>query len=213
LNVAESLYNAHYQLGVAKQEAGDLLGAQESFQAAIEIIPERLKARHKAEEIAWLLVPPTPTATPTITPTMTPTTTPTPTATPTPDPSHQRIVVDISEQQMYVYLDEKLLWQWTVSTGEPGKDTATGSFAVLSKIDNAYGSTWDLDMPHWLGIYRSGPLENGIHGLPVQRATGSKLWEGLLGQRVSYGCIILNDENAQTLYDWAHIGTPVIVQW
>jgi len=121
-------------------------------------------------------------------------------------------VVDISEQRMYVYEGDRLLWKWVVSTGEPGRDTAIGQFAIQSKIKMAYASTWNLDMPYWLGIYWSGPLENGIHALPIQRDSGYKLWDGYLGQRVSYGCIILSDENARTLFNWAKMGTPVIIQ-
>jgi lipoprotein-anchoring transpeptidase ErfK/SrfK len=44
------------------------------------------------------------------------------------------------------------------------------------------------------------------------------LWDGYLGQRVSYGCVILSDEDAATLYDWAEVGTkikivPSLNQW
>ena len=35
------------------------------------------------------------------------------------------------------------------------------------------------------------------------------LWDGYLGQRVSYGCVILSDEDAATLYDWTEVGTKV----
>jgi lipoprotein-anchoring transpeptidase ErfK/SrfK len=121
-------------------------------------------------------------------------------------------VVDVSEQRMYVYEGDDLRWKWVVSTGEPGRDTAIGQFAVQSKIPMAYASTWNLDMPNWLGIYWSGPLENGIHALPIQRHTGYKLWDGFLGQRVSYGCVILSENHAEKLYEWAKIGTPVTIQ-
>lgn len=207
LDVTETLHSAYYNLGMARQEAGDLAGAQESYQSAVDLIPKRLLARQKLEEVSWLLLPPTPTRIPTATPT------PTPIPTPTPEPGPKRIVVDVSEQRMYVYEGDTLLWDWVTSTGEPGKDTAVGSFSVRSKIAMAYASSWNLDMPHWLGIYQSGPLENGIHALPIQRATGVKLWEGYLGQRVSYGCIILSDENARTLFDWAELDVPVDIQW
>jgi hypothetical protein len=60
-----------------------------------------------------------------------------------------------------------------------------------------------------MGIYWSGPLENGIHALPIVKHTGHKLWDGFLGQRVSYGCVILSDEDAATLYDWVAIGATV----
>jgi tetratricopeptide (TPR) repeat protein len=202
LDVTELLYSSYYNLGLAQQATGDLVGAQASYQAAIELLPEEPLARDKAAEVAWLLQPPTPTPVPT----------PVPTPPPTPEPDPQRIVVDVSEQRMYVYDRDDLLWEWVVSTGEPGRDTAIGQFAIQSKIPMAYASTWNLDMPHWLGIYWSGPMENGIHALPIKRDTGYKLWDGFLGQRVSYGCVILSDENAETLYNWARIGTPVTIQ-
>ena len=201
------LYGAYFNLGVALQNAGQLVEAQQAFQSALSIRPDQPDAQQKVQEIAALLRPPTPTPSPT------PTATPLPTATPTAGPEDQLILVDISEQRMYVYENGRLLWNWVVSTGEPGRDTATGHFRVLDKIEMAYASTWNLDMPYWLGIYYSGPLENGIHALPINRATGVKLWEGLLGRRVSYGCVILSDENARTLFEWAQIGTPVIIQW
>ena len=77
---------------------------------------------------------------------------PAPGPAPAPVGTGQRILVDISEQRMYVYQDGGLLWNFVVSTGEPGRDTQPGNYSVLNKIPNAYGSTWDLWMPNWLGI-------------------------------------------------------------
>lgn len=124
----------------------------------------------------------------------------------------KRIVVDLSAQRMYVYQNGGLLWNWVVSTGLPGRDTAVGHYKVQNKIPNAYASTWNLRMPYWLGIYWAGSLQNGIHALPIQ-ANGQRLWEGYLGQRVSFGCVILSTQNAQTLYNWATVGTPVDIVW
>ncbi len=124
----------------------------------------------------------------------------------------KRIVVDLSSQRMYVYQNGQLLWNWVVSTGLPGRDTAVGHYKVLNKIPNAYASTWNLQMPYWLGIYWAGRLQNGIHALPIQ-SNGQRLWEGYLGQRVSYGCVILGTQNAATLYNWATVGTPVDIVW
>jgi lipoprotein-anchoring transpeptidase ErfK/SrfK len=45
--------------------------------------------------------------------------------------------------------------------------------------------------------------------LPIVKHTGDKLWDGYLGQRVSYGCVILSDDDAATLYDWTEVGTKV----
>jgi lipoprotein-anchoring transpeptidase ErfK/SrfK len=109
---------------------------------------------------------------------------------------------------MYVYEGDRLIWKWVVSTGEPGRSTRIGHFRVLDKIPNAYASRWNLQMPHWLGIYYAGASENGIHALPIL-SNGQRLWAGFLGQRVSYGCVILGVEEARLLYEWAEVGTPV----
>jgi lipoprotein-anchoring transpeptidase ErfK/SrfK len=38
------------------------------------------------------------------------------------------------------------------------------------------------------------------------------MWGGLLGQRASYGCIILSKSAARKLYNWAEIGTAVEIR-
>ncbi len=129
-----------------------------------------------------------------------------------PSCGNKLILIDISEQHMYVYQDGALVYSWVVSTGEPGRDTAAGNYTVLNKIPNAYGATWDLWMPDWLGIYWAGNLQNGIHALPILSG-GQRLWDGYLGMRVSFGCVILGIEEAHTLYEWAEVGTPVTIQW
>ncbi len=125
--------------------------------------------------------------------------------------SNHLIVVDISEQHMYVYEGETLVFSFVASTGLPGLDTARGTFHVQSKIENAYGSTWDIWMPHWLGIYWAGYLENGIHSLPILPG-GGRLWEGYLGAPISYGCVVLGISEAEQLWNWAQLGDTVIVQ-
>jgi len=85
-------------------------------------------------------------------------------------------------------------------------------FQVLSREESAYASLWDLEMPHFIGIYASGPgFTNGIHALPIL-SSGQRLWEGALGTRASYGCIILGIAEAEELFAWAEIGVTVEVR-
>jgi lipoprotein-anchoring transpeptidase ErfK/SrfK len=121
------------------------------------------------------------------------------------------ILVDISEQYMYVYEGDVLVNGFVSSTGM-NNSTRTGTFSVLDKIPSAYGATWDIWMPNWLGIYWSGSMENGIHALPIL-PNGATLWAGYLGVPISYGCVVLDTYDAQWLYDWADIGMPVQIQW
>jgi lipoprotein-anchoring transpeptidase ErfK/SrfK len=121
------------------------------------------------------------------------------------------ILVDISEQHMYVYENDVLIYSFIASTGM-GNSTRVGTFSVLNKIPNAYGATWNIWMPDWLGIYWSGSLQNGIHALPIL-PNGATLWAGFLGTPISYGCVVLDTYDAQALYNWADIGTPVEIRW
>ena len=121
------------------------------------------------------------------------------------------ILVDISEQHMYVYENNALIYSFVASTGI-NNATRVGTFAVQTKLPNAYGATWNIWMPNWLGIYYSGSLENGIHALPIL-PNGATLWEGFLGRPVSYGCVVLGTTDSILLYDWAEMGTTVEIQW
>jgi len=170
---------------------------------------------------------PTYTPTPTSTPTPSPTPSPTEAPTPTPLPplltgeaiqpqalstsNGKLIVVDISEQHLYAYESETLVFSFIASTGM-GNSTRIGTFSVLDKIPNAYGANWNIWMPDWLGIYWSGYLENGIHALPILPG-GVRLWAGYLGTPISYGCVVLGVEEARSLYNWADVGTLVVIQW
>lgn len=121
------------------------------------------------------------------------------------------ILIDISEQHMYVYEGDALVFSFVSSTGM-NNATRVGSFSVLNKIPNAYGATWNIWMPNWLGIYWSGSLQNGIHALPIL-PNGGQLWAGYLGIPISYGCVVLGAYESQLLYNWAEIGTPVEIRW
>jgi len=178
------LYQAYYRQGLARQTAGELRTAQKNYEQALALNKEGKEAQTALTQVAFLLTLSTPT------------------------PLAKRIEIYIGQQRMYVYNGNHLIWNWVVSTGEPGRDTRTGHFKVQTKIPNAYASRWDLQMPYWLGIYYAGVSENGIHALPIL-SNGQRLWDGFLGQRVSYGCVILGEKEARLLYEWAEIGTPV----
>jgi tetratricopeptide (TPR) repeat protein len=196
----EILYSAYFNQGLASQANGSLEEALDDFERAAKILPNVAEARHKAEEVASLLDQSLSTSTSVITDTLI-------------SGGNKLVVVDISEQRTYIYQGNYLVDEFVVSTGAPGRDTAIGEFEIQNKIPVAYASTWNLDMPFWLGIYWSGPLQNGFHALPTVRHTGVTMWDGYLGQRVSYGCIILSQEDAKYLYNWVDVGTPVEIQW
>jgi len=163
---------------------------------------------------------PSPTPLPSSTPTFTDTTLPTNTIRPSPrlpaikssTPQRlagdgQLIVVSISEQHLYAYQGGTLIDSFIVSTGIRNS-THTGTFHILDKLTDPYSDPWGFWMPDWMGIYYVGDLEDGFHALPVLPG-GQHLWGEDLGTPASYGCIVLSVDDAQTLYNWAQVGTTV----
>jgi len=124
-----------------------------------------------------------------------------------------RFVVSTSQQRCRLYQGNSLLYDWRCSTGRYGAATKPGSYHVQSKLQKAYGSTWNIWMPYWLGIYWAGSTENGIHGLPWNATTGVQLWSGYVGTPVTFGCIMLDNTAARTLYNLAYIGMPVEIKY
>ena len=125
--------------------------------------------------------------------------------------SSSSFLVSLSRQQCWVFHGEQLKEQWNCSTGYGEWITRTGTFQVQTMLETAKSGAYRLDMPYWLGIYDVGEYENGIHGLPVSWDTGEKLWDGLIGQPATFGCAMLDDEDAAALFDLAYLGMPIHV--
>lgn len=126
----------------------------------------------------------------------------------------KRVVVSISQQRVWVYENDALIWEWVASTGINDSPTWPGVYQILSFETNAYAGNWDLNMPWFMGVYRPIPgsdFTNGFHGFPT-RGGGQLLWENSLGRKVTYGCILLSNTNVQLLWDWAETGVVVEIQ-
>lgn len=122
-----------------------------------------------------------------------------------------RFVASISEHRCWLYKEGQLIGDWACSSGRKAAPSVPGSYRIQSKIRDAYGSRWDFWMPYWLGLYYAGNTENGIHGLPYNKKTGRRTWEGLVGTPITFGCIMLDDANAKKLFETAYIGMPVVI--
>lgn len=123
------------------------------------------------------------------------------------------VKVSISQQRCWVFDGGSVLYDWKCSTGRRSSPTKPGTYYVQSKIRTAYGSAWDIWMPYWLGIYWAGSTENGFHGMPWNASNGRETWPGLVGTPITYGCIMLTNDNARTLWELAYIGMPVVIEY
>jgi LysM repeat protein len=123
-----------------------------------------------------------------------------------------KFVASISQQRCWLYQGGAVIAKWACSTGRRGAATRPGTYKVQSKLGKAWGSSWNFWMPYWLGIYWAGSTENGIHGLPYNPKTGAQTWAGMVGTKITFGCVMLENPHANMLWDMAWIGMPVIIQ-
>jgi lipoprotein-anchoring transpeptidase ErfK/SrfK len=97
--------------------------------------------------------------------------------------------IDLSDQEMTVFLDEVALYRWPVSTARAGKFTPVGLYSVQSMKRRHYSTLYHNAPMPW-SIFFSGNF--AIHGTNQT---------GRLGTPASAGCVRLHPENAETLYN------------
>jgi len=118
------------------------------------------------------------------------------------------IDINLAQQIMTTFEDGKLLDTYMVYSGKPGYETPPGNYKIENKAPRAWSSEFGLFMPWWNALVPSGKF--GIHELP-EWPGGYKEGANHLGTPVSHGCVRLGVGPAKTVYDWAPIGTPVVV--
>lgn len=125
-------------------------------------------------------------------------------------PYNKYIEVNISEQKLKYFNNGDKVDEFLVSTGIYGFDTPTGIFNVFSKTPSA----------RMTGFYGPGsPLNYDLPGVPwVMSFLGpytihGTYWHNNFGNQMSHGCINLPTPKAYELYQWADIGTTVVVHY
>lgn len=123
----------------------------------------------------------------------------------------KRIVIDRSEQKLYAYEDETLFMELTISTGLKLTPTPRGTFNVFKKTPSRYmqgplpnlpaDQYYDLPGVPWNLYFTHGGAV--IHGA---------YWHDNFGSPYSHGCVNLPVDEARILYNWAPLGTTVIVR-
>lgn len=125
---------------------------------------------------------------------------------------YRYIQVNLTAQTLSYYENGRLIGFHRVSTGKWSTPTPVGTFTIKNKMPIAYSKPYDLYMEWWMAFTPDGSY--GLHALPFWKlANGGRKYEGVghIGTPVSHGCIRQSDDDAKALYDWATVGTPVIV--
>jgi LysM repeat protein len=114
----------------------------------------------------------------------------------------KQIIVNLRDQRIYAYEDGRLVRSVLASTGLPATPTVRGSFKVQRKYTSQLmsGPGYYLPNVQWIMYFYAG---YAIHGT---------YWHNNFGQPMSHGCVNLPNDEALWFYEWAPVGTPVLVQ-
>jgi hypothetical protein len=85
----------------------------------------------------------------------------------------------------------------------------SGTFSVFSK--SATSRAGSLTLEYMVRWYQARRLAVGFHAIPVNRRGRPIQSEAQLGTPLSRGCVRQRLEDARFLWDWAPIGTTVVV--
>lgn len=120
------------------------------------------------------------------------------------------IFADISKFRIYAYEGANLAQSFPMSSGKSSTPTPTGSYKVISKVrvktmtsggnknSKDYYSVPNIE---WVAYFKSGGY--AMHGV---------YWHNKFGiENTSHGCMGMSNSDAQWVYNFVDIGTPVII--
>jgi lipoprotein-anchoring transpeptidase ErfK/SrfK len=120
------------------------------------------------------------------------------------------LYVDLSDFKMVAYEGATPVRTFAISSGASRFPTVTGNYKVYAKIRSQTMKGGDgtpenplYEVPNveWIGYFYK---DYGIHGV---------YWHNNFGiKNSSHGCVGIPNTDAQWLYNWYSIGTPVIVR-
>ncbi|HSX47754.1 MAG TPA: L,D-transpeptidase family protein [Patescibacteria group bacterium] len=121
------------------------------------------------------------------------------------------IEVDLTNKRLYAYQHADLINTYLVTAGAPKTPTVTGQYAIYTKHisqnmtgENVDGSTYFQPNVPWVNYFYGGYAIHGNYWRPIS-------YFGNVNS--SHGCVGMMDGDAEWVYNWAPIGTPVIIHY
>lgn len=123
------------------------------------------------------------------------------------NPAGDLIEVSIARQQVTAWRDGIVHHRFTISTGRPGYETPTGHYRILQKEENRWSRKWKVWMPYAMRWYQG----YFFHELPYRSDPDHRIGATKLGRPDSHGCVRVGVGDAELLFRWTKVGTPVWV--
>lgn len=124
------------------------------------------------------------------------------------------IEVDISQQKLFTFKNGTLAKTYRVSTGKD-YPTPTGTFTILNKTGLGFSYIYNVWLPYWMGFSYSEELKAyfGIHELPYVYSKNNIIQRPreFIGAPNTGGCVALDVGDAKEVYQFADIGTRVVI--
>ncbi|MBO4266688.1 MAG: L,D-transpeptidase [Lachnospiraceae bacterium] len=115
------------------------------------------------------------------------------------------IDVSIDTQTLVYYVNGVPALITPCVTGQPGRGTPRGVFAINSCVPGKYltGPTWHVWVNRWMRFCGNC----GIHDASWRKSFGGEIYK----TNGSHGCVNIPHDQAVQLYSMVGVGTPVIV--
>ncbi len=115
------------------------------------------------------------------------------------------IKVSLAKQELEYYFGDKLFDSFLISSGVKSMPTPKGRFKILDKVPvKHYGGVgYDLPNTKWNLHFTTKTYGYYIHGA---------YWHNNFGHPMSHGCVNVAYKNMESLYNWAQVGTKVIIE-
>jgi lipoprotein-anchoring transpeptidase ErfK/SrfK len=117
------------------------------------------------------------------------------------------ILVNVDQQVLYAVDNYKIIYEFDVITGQPGKETTAGKFSIFKKIEDYTSKKYKAPMPYTMFFSKDG---KAVHG--TKWATLRSYLHAYVSESVgSMGCVGLTEDDARTLFEWAPVGTAIVI--
>jgi lipoprotein-anchoring transpeptidase ErfK/SrfK len=119
----------------------------------------------------------------------------------------KEIRVNVDEQTLAALENGESVYTFDIVSGKPDKETLVGTFKIARKHEKYVSKTYGSEMPYTMFFTDDGKAIHGTNMATLRSYLHTYLTESVGSQ----GCVGLTDDNAKLLFDWAPVGTPVVV--
>jgi lipoprotein-anchoring transpeptidase ErfK/SrfK len=121
--------------------------------------------------------------------------------------TQKEIHVNIEQQTLTTIENGSDVYKYDVITGQDGKETTAGRYSIFRKEEKYTSKTYGSEMPYTMFFSSDGKAIHGTHMSSLRSYLHAYLTESVGSQ----GCVGLTDDDAKALFEWAPLGTPVVV--